>query len=281
LLVQRLVPGVASFQTPEESITARFNYQRLDAPDQAIHLRLNSTAIHAENTAGGTRVRYVRQGSLHEAQARHTVMAGWHILAAHIVPGLPERQKAALRANLKLPLIYAQVALRQWRPVQQGGVAYAYCPGSRFQFVQTDFPVSCGDFRPRRTPDTPMALLMIRMPCPFFEAGSVVELARQGQAEILATPFEHYEKQIRRQLTGMFGSAGFEAGRDIAAITVNRWPHGYVWDGAELEDKPAHRLARQPHGRIAFANADSAGSAYLDDAIDMAWRAVNELKRAG
>ena len=281
LLAQRLLPGVARFQTPEESMTVRLDYQQLDVPNQPVRLRLNSTAILAENTTDGTRVRYVQQGALREACARHTVMAGWHIMAAHIVPELPERQKAAMRANLKLPLIYAQVALRQWQAVQRSGVGYVYCPGSYFQFVQTDFPVSLGGFQPKRTPADPMTLLLIRLPCPFFVNGTMEELTRQGRSEIMVTTFEQYEQQIRLQLTLMFGAHGFDPDRDIEAITVNRWPHGYVWDGAEFEGKPAHLLARQPHGRIVFANADSAGSAYMDDAIVMAWRAVNSLKKTG
>ena len=281
LLAQRLLPGVARFQTPEESMTVRLDYEQLDVPNQPVRLRLNSTAILAENTTDGTRVRYVQQGALREARARHTVMAGWHIMAAHIVPELPERQKAAMRANLKLPLIYAQVALRQWQAVQRSGVGYVYCPGSYFQFVQTDFPVSLGGFQPKRTPTDPMTLLLIRLPCPFFVNGTMEELTRQGRSEIMVTTFEQYEQQIRLQLTLMFGAHGFDPDRDIEAITVNRWPHGYVWDGAEFEGKPAHLLARQPHGRIVFANADSAGSAYMDDAIDMAWRAVNSLKKTG
>jgi spermidine dehydrogenase len=279
LLAHRLMPGLARFQSPEESTTARFDYAQLDVPGQSVRLRLNSTAILAANTADGTQVRYVREGVVHEVRARHTVMAGWHILAAHIVPELPERQKDAMRANLKLPLIYAQVALRQWRPVQRSGVGYAYCPGSYFQFVNTDFPVGFGGFQPDRAPENPMSLLLIRLPCPFFASGTVAELAKQGRLEIMATTFEQYEQQIRFQLTLMFGAHGFDADRDIAAITVNRWPHGYVWDGAEFEGKPAHRLACKPHGRIAFANSDSAGNAYMDAAIDMAWRAVNSLKQ--
>ena len=281
LLAQQLMPGIARFQTPEESMTGRLDYEQLDVSNQPVRLRLNSTAILAENTNDGTRVRYLCKGALREARARHTVMAGWHIMAAHIVPELPERQKAAMRANLKLPLIYAQVALRQWQPVQQSGVGYVYCPGSYFQFVQTDFPVSLGGFQPKRTPADPMTLLLIRLPCPFFASGTVAELAKQGRAEIMVTTFEQYEQQIRFQLTRMFGAHGFDADRDIASVTVNRWPHGYVWDGAEFDGKPAHLLARQPHGRIVFANADSAGSAYMDDAIDMAWRAVNSLKQTG
>ncbi len=69
--------------------------------------------------------------------------------------------------------------------------------------------------------------------------------------------------------------------RDIAAITLNRWPHGYVFGEAQYQGKPAHQAASKRHGNIVIANADAAGKAYTDAAIDMAWRAVQELKAMG
>ena len=38
-----------------------------------------------------------------------------------------------------------------------------------------------------------------------------------------------------------------------------------------------HEIGRQRFGRIAIANSDAGASAYLDAAIDQAWRAVGEL----
>ena len=68
--------------------------------------------------------------------------------------------------------------------------------------------------------------------------------------------------------------------RDILAITVNRWPHGYSYDGDPLHDPewPAgqapHEIGRQQFGRIAIASADAGGSALINVAIDQAHRAV-------
>jgi spermidine dehydrogenase len=52
LLVRRLVPGVAPGSTMDDIVTARFDYARLDAPDAAVRIRLNATAVRLE-TAGG------------------------------------------------------------------------------------------------------------------------------------------------------------------------------------------------------------------------------------
>lgn len=278
LLVRQLIPAVAQFQTPEECLTARFDYAKLDQPDQAIRIRLNSLAVLAENTANGTAVEYLQNGKLYQAKAAHTVMAGWHMMAAHLIPSLPPEQKAALRANIKMPLVYAQVALRSWQALRDSGVGAAYCPASYFQFVQMDFPVNSGAYQPPRTPDTPLVLLMIRMPCPMLAEGEVADILRQGRADLLGTTFEIFEEKIREQLTAMYGNYGFQAQRDIAAITLNRWPHGYTYDEALHQGEPAHQQASKRHGNIVIANADAAGKAYTDAAIDMAWRAVQEIK---
>ena len=34
----------------------------------------------------------------------------------------------------------------------------------------------------------------------------------------------------------MLGPGGFDAGRDVLAITVNRWSHGYSWGPNTLVD---------------------------------------------
>ena len=92
------------------------------------------------------------------------------------------------------------------------------------------------------------------------------------------------ERNIRDQLGRTLGAGGFDPARDIAAITVNRWPHGYayeynsLWDKFWLEGGPLHcEIARKPFGRIAIANADAAAYAYTDAAIDQAYRAVQEI----
>jgi spermidine dehydrogenase len=106
-----------------------------------------------------------------------------------------------------------------------------------------------------------------------------------GRADLLATPFATFERNIRDQLARTLGAGGFDSARDIEAITVNRWPHGYAPEYNPLFDPdiPASQrpnvLGRVPLGRITIANSDSGGGAYTDVAIDQADRAVNELLR--
>jgi spermidine dehydrogenase len=99
---------------------------------------------------------------------------------------------------------------------------------------------------------------------------------------MLATPFSKIETEIRSQLQRMLGPAGFDSKKDILAITVNRWPHGYAYTYDTLgdpdmpeADRP-HVIGRKMFGRIAIANSDSSAAAFTNTAIDMANRAVQE-----
>ena len=88
-------------------------------------------------------------------------------------------------------------------------------------------------------------------------------------------------REIRDELDRMLGPGGFSSGRDIAAVTVNRWPHGYgyvansLFDGDDYDNVLAQ--ARQRVGRVAIANSDAGGDAYAHLAIEQAARAVREL----
>ena len=70
--------------------------------------------------------------------------------------------------------------------------------------------------------------------------------------------------------------------RDIAAITVNRWPHGYSYVANSLYDPDDYEetvlaAARARCGNVAIANTDSGGDAWVHYAIEQAERAVGEL----
>jgi spermidine dehydrogenase len=81
----------------------------------------------------------------------------------------------------------------------------------------------------------------------------------------------------------VLGGGGFDPARDIEAITVNRWPHGYGYEYNALYDpqwppgQAPHEIGRRPFGRITIANSDAAATAYTDAAIDQGHRAVEEL----
>jgi spermidine dehydrogenase len=84
-------------------------------------------------------------------------------------------------------------------------------------------------------------------------------------------------------MSGALEGGGFDAERDIAALTVNRWPHGYAYEYNDYADPPEFNPYNGPHlagaaqiGRISIANADASAYAYVNGAIDAADRAVDE-----
>jgi len=98
----------------------------------------------------------------------------------------------------------------------------------------------------------------------------------------LGMSFADIERQIRSDLTRMLAAGGFDPDRDIHAITVNRWSHGYAYapnslfHDVEAFDKMQPKL-RARIGRIAFANSDTAGEAYAHAAMAEGVRAVHDI----
>ena len=284
LLVRNLIPEVAPGNTMEDIVAARFDYSRLDRPGSPIRLRLNSTAVKAANVDGGVEVSYVENGEAYTVRAGHCVLACYNRIIPHLCPELPESQKESLKYAVKTPFAMASVLLRSGAAVNASGVAQHFCPGSFFEAVSQAPPVSLGGYRGGSKGDEPMVLWMAHMPAPRNNGQqNARELYRLGQHRLYTTPFAAFEAEIRNQLAAMFGPKGFDADRDIEAITVNRWSHGYAYEYLGLYDpdwddgQTPHELGRKPFGRISIANSDAEGSAYLHAAIDAAVRAVDEL----
>jgi len=287
LLVRSLIPAAAPGHTMDDVVLAGFDYSKLDL-DAPVRMRLNSTAVTVANTSanGGTvDIGYMRAGGLHRIQARHCVLACYNMIIPHIMPTLPDAQKMALALSVKLPLVYANVAVRNWQAFVNLGVDKIYSPYGFFANTKLDFPVSLGGYRHPHDPGEPMLLHMVHVPLTPNQGLSNVQQFRLGRQRLLDTPFEEFERQITGQLDRMLGSGGFKSARDIAAITVNRWPHGYAYDANSLFDPefagpPPYEMARKRFGRVAIANSDAGWNAYTHEAIDQAWRAVQELKMA-
>jgi spermidine dehydrogenase len=286
LLVRGMVPGVAAAGDVTQLVSQRFDYTQLDRPGSAVRVRLSSTALRVEHdgdpaTAQEVVVTYQRGQDAYAVRTRHCVLACWNMMIPYLCPGLPPAQQAALHSLVKTPIVYTNVGLRNWRPFKERGVSEVYAPGSYFSNLYLNPRVDVGAYRASANPDEPTILRMERTPC---RAGlSEHEQNRVGRAELLATPFATFEHEIRSQLTRTLAGTGFDPARDIEAITVNRWPHGYAPEFNSLFDPhlpPAQRpevIGRARFGRIAIANSDSAAAAYTDAAIEQAHRAVSEL----
>jgi spermidine dehydrogenase len=286
LLVRELIPDVSKAEGMESVLTARFDYGQLDRADAEVRLRLGSTVVrvaHEGDPQSATRVdlTYVRKGRTERVRARNAVLACYNMVIPYLCPELPAAQKEALRSLVKTPLVYTSVLLRNWRAFEQLGVGVALCPGSWHQMAMLDFPMSLGAYRFSNGPDDP---IVVHMSKALTHPGLTPrEQSRAGRHELLDTSFEMIERETRTHLGGMLGEGGFDPGRDIEALAVNRWLHGYsftpnpIFDPKYDPGKAPHEIGRRRFGRITIANSDAGARAYLDCAIDEAWRAVGEL----
>ncbi len=291
LLVRAMIPRSAPGGDMEDIVTARFDYGKLDDPASSVRIRLNSTAVRVrhinDKPANPLEVTYVRGGKASTVTGGQVVMACYHAAIPLLCPEMPEAQRALLGSSLRSPLVYTNALIRNWRSFVELGLHRARCAGS-FQYrVALDYPVSLGDYACPKDPDEPILVHMIRAP---LQPGlSAREQFLAGKRELLAMPFETFERNTRDLLNRLLGDGGFDAARDIAALTVNRWPHGYAYgydpetDRVAFEpsqwpeDKRHWERASQPFGNISIAATDAASNAMTEAAIEEAYRAVSEL----
>ncbi|MBC3238834.1 NAD(P)-binding protein [Pseudomonas lurida] len=282
LLVRSLIPGVAPGHTMDDIVLAAFDYAKLDQPKSAVRLRLNSTAVSVRNVGDNVHVGYSRGGHLAQVRGKRCILACYNMMIPYLLKDLPAPQAHALSQNVKYPLVYTKVVIRNWQSFQKLGVHEIYAATQPYSRIKLDYPVSMGGYDHPRDPTQPIGLHMVYVPTSPNSGMNARDQARAGRGKLYGQTFEQLEAQLRDQLQRMLGPGGFDHERDILAITVNRWSHGYasfsnsLFDDAE-ENTAWMNLARKPVGHVAIANSDAAWSAYAHAAIDEAYRAVGEV----
>lgn len=286
LLVSKLVPDAFDERRPDwqEIVTARADYSRLDDSDNHVRIRLSSTAFQVRNDGRrGAVVDYSRGGRSYRVRAKGVVMACWNSVSSYVMPELPAEQVTAMRYGTKVPLVYARVALRDWRAFAAARVSRVSTPSMFFSSFGLPTVTEIGDFRMPHRPELPTVVSLSATP------GSPGLICREqhkaGRRTLIRMPFEDFEREIRDSMTRSLGAFGFDPARDITAVTVNRWAHGYAYEYNSLDDPSLFRpesqrpyaQARRPVGRIAIANSDSEAFGYTHAAFDAAVRAVSHL----
>lgn len=289
LLVRAMIPDALPGSTLDDSITSRLAYDRIDRAGSDARVRLNSTVVSVRHrgdpdTAREVDITYVRDGKAETVRADHCVMACYNGVIPHLVPEMSNEQKAALKYGVKMANVYTNVLIRNWKAFTNLGISSVSSPGMYHTDIRLGRSIQFGDYQPSFSPDDPMILHMGRVPC--APGRPKKEQHRIGRAELLATSFETFERNIRDQLGRTLQGGGFDPARDIEAITVNRWPHGYAYSYDTLNDPiewalfaPDDRpcvVGSRRFGRISIANSDAAASTHTDSAIDEAHRASRE-----
>jgi spermidine dehydrogenase len=290
-MLRALIPAAMPGSGMESLVLTERDDRQLDVPGAPVNIRLNSSVlrvVHADDSRRAVDVTVAGpDGTLRNVRAGQVVLACWSRTIPLLCPELPAPQAQALGDQHKVPLVYANVLLGNWRAFKQAGISGFRMPGRFFDEGGIDFPVSIGSYRFADTPDDPV-LLHFSAVVNGGEAGTESRAqAAAGRRRLMGTSFETLERELSDVLQRALGEHGFDARRDIEAITINRWSHGYTYEYMRPWDAfwPAGPLpivqARRGWGRIAVANADAGAFAYVQGAIDQATRAVHELLPSG
>ena len=284
LMVAKLVSQSAPTATAENVAMTQFDYSALDREKANVRLRLNSTVVRVDNIDQGVSVTYASsEGELKQVSARHSVLACYHSIIPHLCPAMSDTQKAALKYQVKVPMILTNVLLRNSQALDKLGVDAVSCPGRLHARLFLFKGLHTGGYKRSDTADEAVSLVFWGSVSPPEDAVDIRSQLRGSRQKLLELSFEDFEREVRTVLDGLLGPAGFDVAEDILAITVNRWPHGYAYEYMQLWDPEwesggaPHEIARQPFGSITIANADAGASAYTHVAIDQAYRAVADL----
>lgn len=289
-LVRKLIPSALPGSSMEDISLRRLNYGQLDRNGHKVRIRLSSPVVRVQHmgdprAAKSVEVVYSNDGKLHSVVGGHVVLACWNAMIPYITDEIRAPQRKALGLANKLALIYTNVLISDWTAFARMQVSGVRFPNMFWTGIGLDMPVSIGNYSFARSPSDPM-ILHLSTAIVGEPGTNPREQGKAGRGKLMKKTFREMERDARDQLGRAFGPAGFDPARDIEAITVNRWAHGYAYEYAQPWDNkfwpdgpfPIH-AARKPWGRIAVANSDSGGRAYVDSAVDMAYRAVRDLER--
>jgi spermidine dehydrogenase len=287
LIVKTLIPEAIDGEHSLENVCRNaVNFAALDRVGAAARIRLGSTAVWVKHDSDPAKsefvsILYERGSKLYRVRARSVVMAGGSWTTKHVVRDLPDDRKQAYAQFYRSPCMLANIAVRNWRFLYKMGISGCQWFEGLGTFLQVRKVALCGADSPTIGPDSPVILsLKVLYPNP---GHTTEEQGHLGRAEMIATPFQEYERQIRQQFHDMFAHSGFDASRDIAGIILNRWGHAYAspapgfYFGKDGKPAPGDVLRAAPFGRIAFANVDLSGMPDHKSSILEADRAVGQL----
>src|SRR5580658_8733683 len=287
LIVKALIPeSIAGSPAIEDVCRNGLNFAALDHAGAAARIRLDSTVVWAKHDGDPAKsesvtIAYTRGGKTYRVKARSVVMAGGSWTTKHVVRDLPADRKEAYSQFYRSPCMVANVAVRNWRFLYKLGISGCQWFEGLGSYMQVRKLALCGTESPTIGPDSPVVLTIKVL---YTYPGKTAEQqGHMGRGEMISTPFREYERQIRRQLTDMFAGSGFDAGRDIAGIILNRWGHAYAspapgfYFGKDGKPAPGDVLRAAPFARIAFANTDLSGTPDHKSSILEADRAVEQV----
>lgn len=254
-------------RTPREVMESDIRFDRLDTEQHPIRMRLGATVVDVRHVPGSgqqrVRVIYEKDERLFAAHAKSVILSSANCVNRHILGDAPGDIGKAMEVFDYGPVIVANVALTNWRFMEKLGITSVLYRDGEFGFMcNIRNPLDIGGYRAPFDPDKPIVMSfyapLLNRDLPAREQGVALRW------EMLSTPYREIEQKIIRQMVAMFGRGGFEPGRDIAGITLNRWGHAFsvpypgFYHPADGGPSNASVLA-EGYDRVFFANAELGG----------------------
>jgi spermidine dehydrogenase len=285
-LVQKMIPGAFKGKRLTDLLLDRINFGVLDQRANPVRIRLSSTVVAVKHDGDPAKAKkvtvwYERGGRLHKVQAKGVVLAGQQHVNRHLCRDIGEAHRQAMQSFHHAPILTVNVALRNWRFLDKLGISCArWFEGFGWWTGLRRNVIVDGKETMPLDPNKPVVLTQYN---PFLLPG--LPFPRQCTAarmQLFGMSYAAIEAAVRSQFTKMFSSAGFDAARDIAGITTNRWGHAYVVDPPGFffgrNGQPAPReILRKPFHRIAFSHSELTGTQMWETAADEGQRAATQL----
>ncbi len=285
--VKYLVPAGISGEPGLEGVhNGRVDFTALDRKDQPTRIRLGATVVRIEhvrpvsaNPGEHVVVAYELGGKVYRARAHAVVMAAGGAMARAVLADMPSDIHDAYGTFQHAPALVVNVALSNWRFLEKLG---APC----VRWFDDDFGFSCNIRRPMVTsavapaPMKPADPAVLTFYMGLYAPGkSMAEQVASGRKRLMETSYADFERLIRRHMTKIFGSGGFDARRDIAGIVLNRWGHARVVQPPGFyygsNGQPAARdVVAKGYGRIAMGHSELGGHQSATGAMGQGQRAA-------
>lgn len=282
LLVRALIPSISKGGNTESIVQDKFKLDELDNASNNVRIRLGCSVVSVKNSSDRVDIGIIQTStqSIHRVKANHVTLACFNMVIPYILKDLPADQASALKLNVKVPMIYTNVLLKNWKPWVKLGVHEIYGINTFHSRLKLDYPVSLGGYKHTIDDNKPIVAHLVHVPSLPLEKDPRTAL-RKARKTFFALKPEDIQSHIIKDLSRMLGPGGFQES-DILEICVNRWSHGYSYSAntlveTEEESTKLMELARKKVGQVTIANSDSAWSAYAHSAIDEAYRAVTEF----
>lgn len=285
-LVQKMIPAAFTGPSLSSLLLGKLNWAALDRPNQPVRIRVSSTVLavvhdSASSRAKGVIVYYRNGGKLYKVHGKAVVMAGQQHVNRHICRDVPAEYREAMQQFHHAPMLTVNVAVRNWKFMDKLGISCArWFEGfGWWTGIRRNVLIDGRETMPL-DPSQPVVLTSYN---PFPQRGlPFPDQCTTARMQLFGMSYADIEGAVRDQYQKMFGEAGFDAKRDIAGITTNRWGHAYVVDPPGFffgkDGKPAAKdVLRTRHQRMAFSHSELTGAQMWETAAEEGQRAARQI----